>query len=88
MLVDDQMELLAQATRLRDGRTRPARSVDEALEIASEGFARLRWQACGADGEERLAQDGVSVRCLVRDDGEPVDDPNAAGVDALVARAY
>jgi hypothetical protein len=28
------------------------------------------------------------VRCLVRSDGAPVDDPGAAGVDAVVARAY
>lgn len=88
MLVDDQRELVAQATKLRDVRTRPAQSIDEAREIANGGFARLPWQACGTDGEERLAQAGVSVRCLLREDGEPVDDPNASGVDALLARAY
>jgi prolyl-tRNA synthetase len=88
MLVDDQRELLAQATALRDERTRSARSLDEAREIAGEGFARLPWRSCDGDGEERLAQAGLSVRCLVREDGEPVDDPNAAGVQALVARAY
>jgi prolyl-tRNA synthetase len=88
MLIDDQRELLAQATALRDGRTRPARSIDEACELAGDGFARLPWRACGAEGEDRLATAGVSVRCLVRDDGEPVDDPDADGVDALVARAY
>jgi prolyl-tRNA synthetase len=88
MLHDDQAELLAQATALRDGRTRPAGSIDEARELAGEGVARLPWRALGADGEDRLAQAGVSVRCLLRADGEPVDDPAAAGVDALVARAY
>jgi prolyl-tRNA synthetase len=88
MLVDDQDELLAQATALRDTRTRPARSLEEARELAGDGFARLPWRACGEDGEARLAQAGVSVRCLLREDGEPVDDPDADGVDALVARAY
>jgi len=88
MLVDDQAALLTQATTLRDARTRPARSIDEARELASEGFARLPWRACGAEGEHRLAQAGASVRCLVREDGAPVDDPDAVGVDALVARAY
>ena len=88
MLVDDQAALLAQATTLRDARTRPARSIDEAREIAGEGLARLPWRVCGTDGEDRLAQAGVSVRCLTRGDGEPVDDPDADGVDALVARAY
>ncbi len=88
MLVDDQSELLAQATALRDTRTRPARSLEEARELAGDGLARLPWRACGEDGEARLAQAGVSVRCLLREDGEPVDDPDADGVDALVARAY
>jgi len=88
MLVDDQHELLAQAISLRDQRTGTARSIDEAREMAADGVARLRWRDCGVDGEDRLAKAGVSVRCLVREDGEPVDDPDADGVDALVARAY
>lgn len=88
MLADDQNELLAQATMLRDGRTRSAASIDEALEIAGDGVARLPWRVCGAEGEHRLAQVGVSVRCLLREDGDPVDDPDADGVDAIVGRAY
>ena len=88
MLVDDQRELLAQATALRDRRTRSAGSVDEAFELAANGLARLTWRACGEEGEERLAQAGVSVRCLLREDGDPVDDPDADGVDAIVGRAY
>jgi prolyl-tRNA synthetase len=88
MLVDDQGELLAQALTLRDTRTRPAQSLDEARELAADDFARLPWRACGVEGEARLAQAGVSVRCLLRQDGEPVDDPGADGVEALVARAY
>jgi prolyl-tRNA synthetase len=88
MLVADQNELLAQATALRNERTLPARSLDEAREIAGAGFARLPWRSCAGDAEEQLARAGLSVRCLVREDGEPVDDPNADGVEALVARAY
>jgi prolyl-tRNA synthetase len=88
MLVDDQQQLLAQAMTLRDTRTRPARSIDEAREIAGDGVARLRWRDVGTEGEGQLAKAGVSVRCLIREDGEPVDDPEADGVDALVARAY
>ncbi len=88
MLAADQRELLAQATSLRDARTRSARTLDEARELASDGFARLPWRGCGRGGEDHLTQAGVSVRCLLREDGEPVDDPDADGVDALVARAY
>lgn len=88
MLVDDQTELLTQATSLKDERTRPTRSISEARELASDGFARVPWRDVGTDGEDLLARTGVSVRCLLREDGEPVDDPDADGVDALVARAY
>jgi len=88
MLADDQAALLTQATTLRDGRTKPARSIDEARDIAGEGVACLPWRVCGTDGEDRLAKTGVSVRCLVGEDGAPVDDPDADGVDAVVARAY
>jgi prolyl-tRNA synthetase len=88
MLVDDQDELLVQATSLREERTISARSIDEASEIAGEGVARLPWSDVRADGEDRLAKAGVSVRCLLREDGQPVDDPDADGVDALAARAY
>ena len=88
MLAADQRELLAQATTFRDELTRPARSVDEAIDLVDCGFARLAWATCGADGEDRLNRAGVSVRCLVREDGSPVDDPDADGVVALVARAY
>jgi prolyl-tRNA synthetase len=88
MLIDDQNELLAEASALRDARTRPAKTIDEAEKLAGDGFARLPWRDCGLEGEDRLARAGVSVRCLVRDDGDPVDDPDADGVDALVARAY
>jgi prolyl-tRNA synthetase len=88
MLSDDQDELLAQARALRDSRTRRASSAEEALELARDGFARMAWRACGTEGEERLAREGVSVRCLVHPDGRPVDDPGADGVEALLARAY
>ncbi len=88
MLEHDQIELLAQATALRDTRTRPARTIDEALEIAREGWARLPWPVCGQQGEDRLNRAGISVRCLIRRDSAPVDDPWADGVDALAARAY
>jgi prolyl-tRNA synthetase len=88
MLAEDQRQLLVQATSRRDGQTRYARTVDEAREIAGHGLARLPWQACRADGEDRLAETGVSVRCLIREDGEPANDPDADGVEALIARAY
>jgi prolyl-tRNA synthetase len=88
MLVDDQRGLLAQATALRDAQTRSADRVDEAREMANDGVARIPWRDCGPTGEDRLAQAGISVRCIQLPDGSPVDDPDADGVEAIVARAY
>lgn len=39
-------------------------------------------------GEEELAQQGVSVRCLVTKDGGVPDSDDAPGTLAIVARAY
>jgi prolyl-tRNA synthetase len=88
ILEAEQAQLLRQATDLRDRLTRPARTVEEAVEQTREGAARLPWGVLGARGERRLLADGVSVRCLVREDRQTVDDPDADGVEAIVARAY
>jgi prolyl-tRNA synthetase len=88
ILDEDQRELLEQATALRECRTGFAETLDEATELAGEGLARLPWRACGVAGEEQLAQAGISVRCLMRADGLPVDDPDADTVEAIVGRAY
>jgi prolyl-tRNA synthetase len=88
MLDDDQRELLAQATSLRDRLTQPVETIDEAKEVASKEFARIPWRACGPEGENQLARSGISVRCLLREDGLPVDHPDDRDVEALLARAY
>jgi prolyl-tRNA synthetase len=88
MLSDDQQSLLREATALRDERTHRAKTLQEAEEIASNGFARISWRACGQKGEARLAYAGISVRCLLRADDQPVDDPDDDAVEALLARAY
>jgi prolyl-tRNA synthetase len=84
----EQDELLRQATALRDRLTHPVTTVDEAIEQGRAGAARIPWAALGPDGERRLLEDGISVRCLAREDGGVVDDPDADGVEAIVARAY
>ncbi len=84
----EQAELVRQAREFRDRLTRTVRTIEEAREQAHEGAARLPWAAVGPAGEQRLLENGVSVRCLVGPDGAPVRDPDADGVDAIVARAY
>jgi prolyl-tRNA synthetase len=88
MLADDQLELLRQAATLRDGRTHRANTLDQAEEIAGNGFARIPWRTCGPAGEEQLSKAGISVRCLLRADDQPVKDPDDDAVEALLARAY
>jgi prolyl-tRNA synthetase len=81
--------LLAEATAARDARTVDAASLEEATEAGSLGFARVRLGALGPDGEDRLAQKALSIRCLQRPDGslaEPGDSED--DLVAVVARSY
>jgi prolyl-tRNA synthetase len=79
ILEAEQAELLRQATELRDRLTGSAKTIPEAIERASAGAARVPWAALGTDGERRLLEQGISVRCLIGDPDEP---------EAIVARAY
>jgi prolyl-tRNA synthetase len=88
ILDEDQRGLLEQATAFRDGRVRRAETLTEAIDIATRGVARIPWRAYGPDAEDRMAGAGISVRCLLRDDAKPVDDPGDDAVEALLARAY
>jgi prolyl-tRNA synthetase len=82
-----QASLLATATASRDDRTAVGATVEEAVEAAATGFARLPWTAVGEEGEARLGEQGVTVRCLQRPDGTVPTDLTA-DVEAIVARAY
>jgi prolyl-tRNA synthetase len=88
LLEAEQEDLLRQASTLRDRLTSRARTIQEAIEQARAGAVRVPWATLGPDGERRLLQHGISVRCLVCEDGEPPNDPDADGVEAIVARAY
>jgi prolyl-tRNA synthetase len=86
-LADVHRTLLAEATALRDGRTVEVKTVDEAADAAATGWARLPWAAVGEEGEDRLAQSSVSVRCLQTADGG-LPGPGDGDTVAYVARAY
>ena len=82
-------DLLAEATATRTDRTVDAATLEEAIEAGGTGFARIRVGALGGDGEDRLAQHALSIRCLQRSDGslaEPADDE--ADLTAVVGRSY
>jgi prolyl-tRNA synthetase len=83
-----QANLLWEATERRDSNMPEVTTVDEAAEAAATGFARIPWSVLGEDGEARLAESAVSVRCLQRADGGlPLSDDEPDLV-AVVGRAY
>ena len=83
-----QWSLHDQAVRHVSAQLADVSSIDEAVEAASTGFARLRWDLVGDEGEDALAEHGISVRCLQRSDGSVPDSADEPDLVALVARSY
>ena len=82
-----QADLLAEAEAFRDARTATVATIEDAVEAGKTGFARIPWEAVGDEGEDRLAEHGITVRCLQRPDGSVPDDLEGP-LEAVVARAY
>jgi prolyl-tRNA synthetase len=83
-----QDNLLAEATDFLDDHTAEVDSLEQAVEAAQAGFARIPWASVGEEGETLLAADGVSVRCLQRADGTLPGSADEPDLLAYVARAY
>jgi prolyl-tRNA synthetase len=89
ILEEDQALLLRQSRERREARTHDVRTIAEAVEAATAGgWARIPWADLGPEGEAKLAEDAVSVRCLVGEDGSVPDADDAPGTLAVVGRAY
>jgi prolyl-tRNA synthetase len=88
LLEDIQAAMLAEATAFRDECTTDVATVEEALEAGSEGVGRIEWARLGTDGERRLLNDGISVRCIQRPDGTVPATEDEPDLQAIVARAY
>jgi prolyl-tRNA synthetase len=89
ILEEDQALLLEQSRERRVSRTTDVSTIDEAVEAAvSGGWARIPWAVLGEDGEAKLAEHSVTVRCLVAEDGSVPEADDAPGNVAVVARAY
>ncbi len=84
----DQQALYDEALALRESHTAEVGSVDEAIEAASTGWARLPWAKVGTEGETRANGVGVTVRCLTRADGTVPDSEDEPDLIAYLARAY
>jgi prolyl-tRNA synthetase len=87
-LESDQRALSDQALAWRESHTSEVATLDEAVEAAGTGWARVPWAAVGEEGEARAAEAGVSVRCLVREDGAVPDSADEPGLVAILGRAY
>ena len=83
-----QRALHEDAADLLAGRTVDVDGVDAAVDAAREGFARLPWATCGAEGERRLNAAGVSVRCVTTAEGAVPDNLDAPDLVAIAGRAY
>jgi prolyl-tRNA synthetase len=88
VLDEIQAELFADALARRESNTAEAGTVEEALEAAKTGFARIPYAALGEAGEDRLASEAVTVRCLQRPDGSVPESDDEADLVAWVGRSY
>jgi prolyl-tRNA synthetase len=83
-----QRDMYDGAVHFRDANTRDVASVDEALEAAQEGFARLPWDLVGEAGEARLKADAITVRCLQRADGSMPQGDDEKDLVCIVSKSY
>ena len=84
-----QADMLAAATVARDARIRDVASIDEAIAASSDGWGRINYPALRAvDGEAKLREQAITVRCLRRPDGSVPDSEDEPDSIALVGRAY
>jgi prolyl-tRNA synthetase len=87
-LVEDHVSLYDQALRERDARTMDVKTIDEAVDVAMSGWARMPWADLGPEGEAKLAERAVSVRCLTRADGSLPETGDEPDILAYCARSY
>ncbi len=87
-LAEDQQALYDEALARREAHTADVTSVDDAVAAAATGWARIPWATLGVEGEARLAQDALTVRCLLRPDGSVPESDAETDLVAVVGRSY
>jgi prolyl-tRNA synthetase len=88
LLEEMQANLLAGATERLANATHDVSSIDEAIEAAETGFARLDWSKVGESGEAALKVHAITVRCLQRRDGSMPLAESEADLTCIVAKSY
>jgi prolyl-tRNA synthetase len=84
----DQQTLHDQALARREAASPHVKSIEEALEAAAHGWARIPWSALGERGEAQLAEHAVTVRCLTRPDGSLPERGDEPDLIAWIGRSY
>jgi prolyl-tRNA synthetase len=79
--------LYAEALAFRNERTTSVGNLEDAIEAGASGFGVLPWDAVGDKGEDRLAEAGMTVRCLQRPDGSLAEGEEGSLV-AVVGKSY
>ena len=87
-LSDMQGRLFGNAQKFMSDRTHTVDSTKEAVEAAASGFAIMNWADLGENGEKALLEKGVTVRCIIRPDGQPPDSLDEQDLLAVAAKAY
>jgi prolyl-tRNA synthetase len=85
-----QDRMLLQARSFRDEHTYPAATLEDAAAKAIEGkgFATIPWSRVGNEGEKQLAEKGLTVRCLVAEDGSLPVGMDDNDLVAVIAKTY
>ncbi len=88
LLVSIQDDILRDATQRLHAGTVSVNSLEDAMDAAQVGFARLPWRLVGDDGENALNDKSLSVRCLQRADGSMPESQDEDDLSCVVARSY
>jgi prolyl-tRNA synthetase len=83
-----QTDMLEAATARRDAFITDCTTLDQARDVAQAGVARVLWELVGTSGEQDLATNGLTVRCIQRSDGSLPETDDDSGALAYIARAY
>ena len=83
-----QRDIFESARAFRDARTLDVATLDEAIEAAQTGFARVSWTLVGEEAEAKLKAQAMTVRCLQRRDGAIPAHESEEGLVAIIAKSY
>ncbi len=87
-LPEVQAAMLADATERRNAHTIDVESLEDVVEACQSGFARIPWDLVGPEGEEALAGEAITVRCLQRADGDVPESDSETDLQAICGRSY